>query len=88
MKKRIIIFLTLSALVISCFSYFPVWREDPISAKVSGEWEYDIVEDGVSITKYTGSDTYLNIPDELGGYPVVEIGTTAFMNNTEISGRY
>ena len=41
-------------------------------------FEYEIIDGGAVITKYTGSDAYVDIPDTLGGSPVTEIGFYAF----------
>ena len=49
------------------------------NAETSGDYEYDVLDDGtVVITKYTGSDTELEIPSEINGKKVTSIGDDAF----------
>ena len=58
------------------------------SLAVTGEeagFSYEIVSDTYcSITGYTGSETQLVIPAQLGGYPVQEIDSSAFRNNVTL----
>ena len=59
---------------------------------VYAKWQFDMaslfaytVSDGeATITGYTGTETTVVIPTELGGYPVVAIGDDAFMRNYNI----
>jgi len=44
------------------------------SAATSGDWQYTTQGGKAVITKYTGSETVVTTPEELGGYPVSEIG--------------
>lgn len=45
----------------------------------SGEYEYEILEDGSArITKYRGDAVKLVIPSEFDGVPVTQIGVEAF----------
>lgn len=44
----------------------------------SDSFEYEVLDKGTVITKYTGSDTDVVVPDTLGDSPVVEIGFYAF----------
>lgn len=49
------------------------------AADVSGDWKYWRLPDGtVEITDYTGSETELIVPGELGGRTVTRIGDLAF----------
>ena len=50
------------------------------TANAENGFEYAVNEDGesVTLTKYSGSDTEVIIPSELGGKPVTEIGIFAF----------
>ena len=43
-----------------------------------GDYDYEITDDGAVITEYTGSETEVEIPDELGGEPVVRVDNDAF----------
>lgn len=47
-------------------------------------YTYTITDGTASITKYTGSDPAVRIPDELEGCPVTVIGSTAFKGNTTL----
>ena len=60
----------------------------PAYALVDGDWEYTLNEsEEACITKYTGSETAVQVPFILGGYPgytVTSIGEKAFFENTTI----
>lgn len=45
-----------------------------------GDYEYSVSENEVTITGYTGSDSFLVIPAEIDGKSVTEIGISVFMN--------
>ena len=55
-------------------------NNEPQTANAENGFEYAVNEDGesVTLTKYSGSDTEVIIPSELGGKPVTEIGIFAF----------
>ena len=42
------------------------------------DYVYAIIDGGATITKYTGNDEDVAVPDMLGGYPVTAIGNEAF----------
>ncbi len=42
------------------------------------DFEYEILDGGVTITKYTGNSTDVVIPDEIEGTPVTKIGFLSF----------
>ena len=46
-----------------------------------GDYTYTISSEKATITKYTGSDTAIILPEKLGGYPVTVVGASAFQNN-------
>lgn len=49
------------------------------------EYEYELTAEGISITKYNGTDKDVAIPDKIDGIDVVEIGQGAFARNDTIS---
>ncbi len=50
-----------------------------------GDYAYDINSDNtVTITSYSGSDSYVNVPDRIDGRTVTCIGDEAFKNNTAL----
>ena len=52
------------------------------------EFEYEVANNGIIITKYTGNDTEVEIPSEIDGLPVTAIGDNAFqycMNLTSVT---
>ena len=57
-----------------------------VSAETEGDFEYRVYTDSNSayISDYLGSDAYVTIPSELGGYPVTSIGQFAFQNCTSL----
>jgi len=50
----------------------------PVPQRQSGEYTYTIEAGQATITRYTGSESHLTIPDRLDGYPVTAIGDEAF----------
>lgn len=42
------------------------------------DFEYEILDGGVTITKYTGNSTDVVIPDEIDGTPVTKVGFLSF----------
>ena len=50
-----------------------------------GDFEYNTVSGGVTITKYTGSSTDIVVPAEINGNQVVEVSENAFKGNTAIA---
>lgn len=42
------------------------------------DYDYTLYEDAATIVKYNGNDKDIEIPAEIDGYPVTEIGTGAF----------
>ena len=54
-------------------------------AETSGDWEYSKIDDSsAKLTKYTGTDEELEIPDSIDGYTVTELGEFLFYKNTSI----
>ena len=51
---------------------------------VYGDYQYELVSGGVEITKYTGKEASVSVPQNLGGYNVLSIKTKAFAGNTNI----
>ena len=49
------------------------------------DFEYKKIENGISIIKYTGEETVINIPDKIDGLPVISIGSKAFAENHHIT---
>lgn len=48
---------------------------------ISGFYQYEINDNKVTITRYTGGELEVNIPSKIGGKVVAEIGRDAFNNN-------
>ena len=49
-----------------------------INAATSGNWTYTVSGSKATITGYSGTESTVVIPSELGGYPVTAIGSMAF----------
>ena len=65
-------------LISSVFAVAPLTA----SAKTSGDYEYEVLEDGtVEITKYNGEGGDIAIPSKLDNYTVTAIGENAFSDN-------
>lgn len=59
-------------------------ESDSLFMAALGDFEYSLSNDVATITKYTGSDEDITIPEEVDGYTVVGIGNQAFRNKTGI----
>ena len=64
-----------------------VKEEEPIPVlAVSGDYEYEVEGNSYArITRYQGTDAKLVIPRELDGYPVREIGSSAFLGSIALT---
>lgn len=51
-------------------------------AATSGDYTYSVKNGEATITRYNGTEKDVVIPSELGGYPVAEIGTSAFYSKS------
>ena len=61
--------------VLSCFAGLTF----SVGAETSGDYEYEVLDDGtVSITKYNGDDTEIEIPSEIAKKKVTVIGEYVF----------
>lgn len=80
MIKKIFAVLTvcllLAALAVPSFAV----EETPVS-----DFEYSVLDNGIKIIKYIGSDTEVIIPAEIEGKPVREIAGGAFENCTSVA---
>jgi hypothetical protein len=56
----------------------------PARAENYGDFNYTATNSAVTITKYTGSETNVIIPDSILDEPVISIGTGAFQNCTNL----
>ena len=75
-KKTIALILSIMMIV----SVIPMG----LSFAAESDYTYTIADDKATITKYTGSDEEVVVPDTLGGYPVVAIAEKAFRDNLAI----
>ena len=85
MKKKFILCLALLLLSATLVCLLV----SPISAATSGNYTYEVVDGGATITKCDlgfGAlwQTSISIPSELGGYPVTGIGASAFSGLSRI----
>ena len=89
MMKRKSLLVILLAVILSFLQIG--FTAEPVSAIliegevfVSGDYQYQIKNDAAVIIAYSGTDEVLRVPDELGGYPVAEIGYGAFKGCTSL----
>ena len=54
------------------------------STQKSGDWSFTVKDNTVILTKYEGSSTSVQVPEQLQGMSVVEIGSSCFKDNTKI----
>ena len=74
--KRMLFTLALAALLTLAL---------PCLADTATGWSYTVNANGEAvISKYTGSDTHVVVPEELNGHPVTSIGSSAFSKNTTV----
>lgn len=72
-KNRVIALCVAVMLVFSCLSVLQV------GAASNSEYTYDTLEDNtIQITKYIGAETSVDIPSEIDGYTVSQIGQGSF----------
>lgn len=76
MKKIEQILLLICFALIMCTSVsINSFASDKVS---SGDWEYTISSDGITITAYNGDDTIIDIPSSVDGYNVIKINSYVF----------
>ena len=46
--------------------------------ETDGDFIYEVYNEQASLLQYNGSDKVVEVPGELGGYPVIRIETYAF----------
>ena len=56
-----------------------------VAALEENGYTYTVKNNEATITKYTGEDAEVTIPDALGGYPVTAIGEEAFLDKTAVT---
>ena len=49
------------------------------------DFKYNVKNGGAAIEKYTGSSSVVVIPEELGGFKVLSIGSSAFRGNSALT---
>lgn len=74
MKKRVLAYVLIGSLLLSSCS---VTGNIPVSP--AEDFEYEMVEGYVIITKYIGTDLEINIPEAINDRPVAMIGEEAFV---------
>ena len=52
----------------------------------TSEFEYDVVDDGIRIKGYTGSDVIVVVPDEIDGKAVTSFSKLVFGNSSPVRG--
>ncbi len=89
-KKSVSLLLSL-LMIISVFTALPftagaVNTDVNSTSETSGDFEYKVLDDGTAeITGYNGEATELEIPNELDGYTVTNIGQYAFFCTSLVS---
>ncbi len=73
MTKTIKKTLALILSIVMLMSVVPMGYSFAVGATVCGDYEYILSEDKATITKYKGTDTVVEIPGTLDGYPVVAL---------------
>ena len=68
MRSRIFSGILAALILFAAFVPFPAFAD-----QTSGDWQYTVSGGKATVTKYTGSETNIVIPDTLGGCPVVAV---------------
>lgn len=80
--KKIKWFLLTAMLAGLLFAFLPFQSAE---AAESNGYEYEVLEDGTaSVTKYNGTNSAVVIPEQLDGYTISSIGSSAFARNNGI----
>lgn len=79
MKKTLSIFISIAILLCVFTSVMPSF------ALSNTDFTYEIVDEKIIITGYSGTDTVVTVPDEINDIPVVSVGEGAFKGNTSIT---
>lgn len=53
-------------------------KENVVMGETSGDWEYSVEGDAVTIIRYSGSEAEITIPSSINGKSVTSIGNWAF----------
>ena len=78
LTKTIHLFLIITCLCITILHFSQI---DAQAAGTTNDLEYTVNSDqSITITGYNGTATELQIPEEIDGYPVTNIGDEAFLN--------
>ncbi len=81
MKKTVSTILVLAFVVSIVFT-----GRTPVLAAQEGDFTYSVVNNEVTVEKYTGTGGNVDIPDTFEGYPVTVIGIKAFMGCSALTG--
>lgn len=65
-------------------SILPSLAQDTPVVFSSGEWDYVENNAGITLTVYRGNETHLEIPSELDGKTVSQLGKDLFLNNMSL----
>ena len=76
--------LKITALIVAFFVLFGIMPSFAAVVATNDGIEYQIDDSGCSITGYHGKASDIVIPSEIDGYPVTEIRSYAFSDNTRI----
>ena len=79
MRRLLAILLTMALLIGVCLD------KTAQTAYTYGDFSYQFNSSNqIIITKYNGSEETVTVPDYIGGYQVIEVGSKAFYKNTGI----
>ena len=80
--KKLLTALCVCALALVCVLALPTRA----NADTEGDYTYTVSGGNATITGYIGSGGMITIPSTLGGYPVTNIGDSAFAGCTKLTG--
>lgn len=78
MMKKIVAMVLCMMLVLSLVGCGADGSGKTNAAKTAGDFEYEKVDNSIVLTKYTGAEESVFVPDEIDGIPVTKIGESCF----------
>ena len=84
-NQRLINFILTFTIIVGLLSAISRFITVSADNTATPAFKYTIINGEVTITKYTGNDTNVDIPASIDGYPVKVIGNQTFMDCTNLT---
>ncbi len=80
--KRIFVMLLIAVMAMNTCAMADIFATTPPAVFTSGDYDYMLRGDAATIVRYNGDEAAVEVPSELDGYPVAEVGAEAFRYRT------